>query len=109
MIGHMGAAAGEAGGEPAVDGPECQAPAVTGALEQPLELGGGKVGIEYQAGGLPDLPLPARCFQFGTAARGSPVLPDDGPADRGQGTPVPENHGFPLVGNANADGNLACL
>ena len=93
--------------QPAVHGAERQFAALghlarAGHLiQQPAQLGGGKVRVHHQAGGLPDVgrqPVRAQLRAQGLAAA---VLPDDGVVQRLPGAPVPQHRGLALVGDAD--------
>src|SRR5688572_18608306 len=70
--------------QPAVDGAEGELAALRARtcagnlLEQPRELGAGKIRIEQQAGARGDLRLMSRCAHAFAGGRRAPVLPDDG-------------------------------
>ena len=94
-IRHVAGTAAEVPEQPAVDGAEGQFAAprtVAGAgnmIEQPFQLGAGKIGVEQQAG----LFLKQR-LQSGRAQRladvgGAPVLPDDGAMQRATAGALP--------------------
>ena len=70
-------------------------------VEQPLQLGARKVGVQDQPGFLLDQFCVALLLERITAARGSPVLPDDGVGDRLAGLAVPQQRGLALVGDAD--------
>ena len=71
-------------------------------VENPLHLGTGKIGVDNQAGFLPDIGLPALGFQLFTKLRRPAALPHNGIAYRDTGFGVPGHGGFPLVGNADS-------
>jgi hypothetical protein len=108
-VGHVGgvhAAAGQPPHQPGVDGAERQlAPAGLLAcaghvVEQPLQFGARKVGVDHQ----PGFGLHQRCQPVGTQAGaggfGAAVLPDDGVVNRLPRGTVPQHGGFALVGDA---------
>ena len=69
-------------------------------VQNPADLGGGKIGIEQQTGSGLNLVIPSGEFQLVTETGRSPILPDDGVVDGFSGFPVPHHGGFPLVGDA---------
>ena len=106
-IGDVRLAAGQPPDQETVDGAGQQL-AAFGALarafhivEQPGDLGAGKIGIEQQPGLLREFLLQPLLLQFLAKCRGSPVLPDDGVVDRLAGRLVPDDDGLALVGDAD--------
>ena len=94
--------------EPAVDraerqlaglGPRARAGHV---VEDPRDLGAGKVGVDDQARAFPDQVLMAVAFQAIADIRGPAVLPDDGVVDRLAGLAIPDHGGLALVRDADA-------
>ena len=77
--------------------------------EQPLDLRRAEVGIRKQAGPVPQHLFDAVTLEFGAAASRSPVLPHNGACDGFQRAPVPEHHGFALVGDADSRRHFARL
>ena len=71
-------------------------------VQNPLELGGGEVGVNQQTGVLPDV-VRQRLVLLKPFAQGgsAPALPNDGVVDRTAGGFVPDNGGLPLVGDSN--------
>ena len=70
-------------------------------LEQPLDLGGGEVGVEHEARARAHQRL-VPCGPQLLAARGrAAVLPDDRVVQRLPGGRVPDAHGLALVGDAD--------
>jgi hypothetical protein len=71
-------------------------------VENPFDLGGGKVGVEDEAGlgadAFGEAPLPEIVAPRGGAA----TLPDDGVVDGGSGATVPDHDGFALVGHGES-------
>src|SRR5437867_5120179 len=102
----MHRAAGQLPHEPGVDGAEgerARAGALRGArhvLEEPAELGAREVGIEDEAGLLPEDVLEAARAQLLAERRGAPVLPHDGAVHRPSALPVPEERRLALVRDA---------
>jgi hypothetical protein len=102
-MGATGRAAGQVPEHPGVDGADGQ---IGGGLhparaEQPLQLGGGEVGIEHQAGGPPDEVQVPVGLQLSAAVGGAAVLPDDRPVQGLAGAPVPDDGRLALVGDAD--------
>jgi hypothetical protein len=106
-IGGMHPAAGQPPEEEAVDGAagELAAPrpgAGTGhVVEQPLDLGGGEIGVDHEPGRGLDVRLEALGHQLAAQRGRAPVLPDDGIVDRPARGPVPDDGGLALVGDAD--------
>ena len=106
-VGDVMPAAGEVPDQPGVDGAEGQFAAL-GAIadsgdvvEDPLDLGGRKIGVKDEAGFGGDLFSGAALFQSAAQRSGAAVLPDDGGVDGFAGGAVPEDDGFTLVGDAD--------
>src|SRR5216683_2261196 len=103
----MELARGELPREPAVDRAEEQIAFFRARLEardvgeQPLELGRGEIRIDHEARLRADRFGEARLFQRLAALGGAPVLPDDGAVRGLSGAPVPHDHRFSLVGDAD--------
>jgi hypothetical protein len=91
------AAAREPVHQPAVHGPEGHVALLLVLPHQPLELGGGEIGIRHEAGAGGD----EAGVELAAAIRGAPVLPDDRAMDRLAGLPVPQDRGLALVGDAD--------
>jgi hypothetical protein len=98
---------GHAPDEPAVDGAESQFAVLspfTGpvyVIEDPLNLGAGKVGVENQAGFfLEEVQVPL-VLESVAKARRAPILPDDGVVDGSPGFAVPDDCRLALVGNTD--------
>ena len=70
-------------------------------VQQPAQLGGGKVRVDEQAGALVDQLLVAVGLQLVAKGAGASVLPDDGGVDRLTGYCIPYQGGFPLIGYAD--------
>ena len=111
-VGGVLPAAGEPPEQKGVDGAKEQA-ALPGqfagafdVIEQPAELGAGKIGIEEEAGLGGDHRVMAIGGKSGAEFRGTSVLPDDGPVDRFAGLAIPDDGGLALVGDA--DGGDIC-
>ena len=104
-IGRMHAATGQLPQQPAVDGAECQLAGLgarTGTghvVQQPLQLGGGEIGIQHQAGLVLDACGQSPLAQCVTLPRRTPVLPDDGRRHGLAGLAVPQHRGLALVGD----------
>ena len=108
VVGNMRFSSGQLPHQPGVHGSEQQLPG-SGPLpspfhmvQNPLELGGGEVGVDEQAGVLLDVVRkgPFR-LQLLTQRCGTAALPDDGVVDRAAGGFVPDDGSLPLVGDAN--------
>ena len=104
-IGAVQFSPGQVPEEPAVHGAEQElarlgpGPRVRHVVEKPGELGAGEVGVDDQAGLCPEELLQPEALQVVAGCGGAPVLPDDGVMDRPAGQPVPDQRGFPLVGD----------
>ena len=70
-------------------------------LEQPVQLGGRKIGVEFEAGAFLDHGGMPRRAQAVAGVGGAPVLPDDGMRQRLAGAAVPQQRGFALVRDAD--------
>ena len=106
-IGHVAMAAGQVPDEPAVDGAEGQLAALGAVaralhvIEDPLDLGGGKIGIEHQAGLRRDCFAGTALFKFLAQRSGAAVLPHNGGMNRLAGGAIPHDHGLALIGDAD--------
>ena len=104
-IGGVQLAAGQAPDEEAVDGAGRQLsrfgprPPRWVLLQEPAQLGGREIGIEDEAGALPQPRLVL--LTLPTKVRRAAILPDDGPRERPAGGTLPQHDRFPLVGDAN--------
>ena len=105
-VGHMDLAAGELPDKPGIHGAEAEFSGLgllAGAghvVQDPADLGAGEVGVDDEARLLADeiSLVPQGVAELGGAA----VLPDDGVVHGLAGFRVPDDGGFPLVGNADA-------
>ena len=103
----MDLAAGELPDEPGVYGAEEELPGIcplSGAgdlVQQPLDLGAGKIGVRHKAGFHPDLVPIALLYQPLDDIRGPAALPDDGVGDGLSRLFIPDHGGLPLVRNAD--------
>ncbi len=103
----MDGPARELGDQPGVDGSKSQfAPLGAQAclrhvIEQPGELGSGKIRIEHEAGTAPDFVLQTLFAQARTLVRSAPVLPDNGIAQCASAIALPQDGGFALIGDAD--------
>ena len=70
-------------------------------VQDPADLGGREVGVGQQAGGGLDVVGEALGHQLVHQAGGAAALPDDGVVNGGAGGFVPDDGGFPLVGDAD--------
>ena len=71
------------------------------SIEQPLQFGGGKIGVQHQARRFLDQ-WRMSCAAQGIASAGSaPILPDDRRRERLAGQAIPQHHGFALVRDAD--------
>ena len=104
-------AAGEVPNQPSVHGAEEQIalfglrPRAGNVVQNPLDFGAGEVGINEQTGFIPDISGHAVCGQLITNGCGAAALPDNGVVNGLSGVLIPNNGGFPLVGDADA-GNV---
>ena len=71
--------------------------------EQPLELGGGEVRVEHEAGPGPDQRFVALLAQLVASRRGATVLPHERTVHGPAGGAVPGDHRLPLVGDPDRD------
>jgi hypothetical protein len=69
-------------------------------VQQPLQLGGRKIGVDHEAGLFLDQSRLALAAQFVASCCGAPVLPDDGIGHGLAGGAVPQHRGLALVGDA---------
>ena len=112
-IGRMHAAVGQLPDQPGIDGAERQfavARALPGprhVVQQPLQLGGGKIRIQHQSGLALDQRLMSLPAQLVAALGRTAVLPDDGAGHGLAGDAVPQHRGLALVGDADRDGGRA--
>ena len=70
-------------------------------IQQPFQFGGGKIGVEQQAGARGDHGGVARIGQCFAGVRRAPVLPDDGAVQGLARGAVPQQGGFALVGDTD--------
>ena len=70
-------------------------------VQNPRDFGSGKIGVDQQAGLLPDIIADAGLFQPFTLLGGAAALPNDGVHHRLSGGFFPDDGGFPLVGDAD--------
>ena len=95
----------EVSDEPGVDGAQTevvlrrQLPGARHVLQNPLELGPRKVGVQHQAGFLPYCIGQALRFQLLTARCRAAALPDNGVTERLAGRALPGNSSLPLIGD----------
>ncbi len=86
-----------------VDRPEAELPALGAAAraqevsEQPGELGGAEIGLEEEAGLVPDHGIEPRPPQALAVGRCAAVLPDDGVRERPPALALPEQGRLALV------------
>ena len=99
---------GEIPDQPGVHGAEQQlaplgpGPGAGHIVQNPLDLGAGEVGVDEQAGFVPDIGGHAVGGQLIADGGGAAALPDDGVVHGFAGGLVPDNGGLPLVGDADA-------
>ena len=74
-------------------------------LEQPLHLGGGKIGIEDEAGARANQRALALLRELPAARRGAPVLPHDRAIERPPRATLPHAHRLALVGDPERRGD----
>ena len=103
----MDFAAGELPDQPGVNGTEEQLAGI-GPLsgpghivQQPFDLGAGEIGVRLQAGLMTDGVAIAPLHQVVNDIGGTAALPDDGVGNGFPGRFVPDDCGFPLVGDAD--------
>ena len=107
VVGHMGLAAGELPDQPGFHGAEEQLappgplPDAGDVLQNPAQLGSGKVGVDDQAGFAAVGLRQALGLEAVAVLAGAAALPDDGPGNRLAGELVPDDGGFPLIGDAD--------
>ncbi len=71
-------------------------------VQNPFDLGGGKIGVHHQTGIFPDILFHFFiCFDGIADIGGAPALPDNGVVYRTAADLVPDNGSFPLVGDAD--------
>ena len=111
IVRHMGFAAGELPDEPGLHGAEQQLaplrprPDARHILQNPAQLGAGKIGVDDQTGLAPEFLHQSFFLQLVAIRTGAAALPDDGAAHRLAGFSVPDDGGLPLVGDADG-GNV---
>ena len=104
-VGHVPGVSRELSDEPGVDGAQAevvlrrQLPGARDVPQYPFELGARKVGVQHQAGLLPDRIGKTLCFQFLAAGRRAAALPYDGVTERLAGRALPGNSSLPLIGD----------
>ena len=76
-----------------------QLPGTRDVPQNPLEFGTRKVGVQHQAGFLPDRISKTLCFQFLAARRCTAALPYNGVTERLAGRALPGNSSLPLIGD----------
>ena len=107
VVGHMDLATGELPDQPGLHGAEeqiaplCFFPCAGDIFQNPAELGAGEIGIDHEACFLPDGVGEAFRLQGITIFAGPAALPHDGVAHGLAGGFVPDDGGFPLVGDAD--------
>ena len=107
VVRHMDLAPGELPDEPGLHRSKEQLsgtgllPGARYMVQNPPQLGSGEIGVQHQAGFLPEEILIAQLFQLLAMVCRPAALPHDGRTHRPSGEPVPHNGGFPLIGNAD--------
>ena len=108
IVGHMDSAAGEFPNQPGFHGAEqqlaffCLFSGTGDIFQKPANLGAGEIGIDDQTGFAADGIHQSFSLQC-IAIRSSPAaLPYDGVVNRSAGIFIPDDGGFPLVGDANS-------
>ncbi len=107
-VGHMDLAACKLPHEPAVHGAEAELagfglfPRTGDVVQDPADLGAGKIWVDEQPRALPDQRLQPLGGQGGAEVRRAAALPDDGVAHGPARAPLPDEGGLPLVGDADA-------
>ena len=97
----MVTAAGKARHEPAVYRPDCRIARPFDVLHDPGQLGRREVRVEDEPRDLANASLVPGFAEARALGSGSPVLPDDGVAERLQCLAVPHDEGLALVGDAD--------
>ncbi len=111
-VGDMEPPAGEIPDQPGIDGAEGEFAALRpGArafdiIQHPLQLRAREIGIDHQPRPRLDQRSGAVGAQPLADRRRAAILPDDGVADRRAGLAIPQQRGFPLIGDADG-GDLA--
>ena len=106
-IGHVQRTTGEIPKQPSIDGSKAEfplfgaVPGVWNVIENPCQLGAGKIRIQEEARFRADFGLQTVLFEFLALGGGAPVLPDDGWMDGLAARSFPDHCGFPLVGDAD--------
>ena len=107
VVRHMDPPAGEPPDKPGLHRAEEQLPPpgpfprALHMVQYPLELGGGKIGVDDQPRLLADGLRQPPFLQSVAVLRGPAALPDDGVVYGLPGGPVPDDGGLPLVGDAD--------
>ena len=70
-------------------------------VQDPLDLGAGKIGIDEEARVLADVVLQALALELLAKGGGAAALPDNGIVDGAAGFLIPHDGGFPLIGDAD--------
>ena len=105
---NMDPPAGEVPDQPAVHIAEQQlaplrpGPGAGDVIQNPFDLGSGKIGVQQQARLVPHIGGHSRLRQLVADGGRAAALPHDGVVRRLAGRSVPHNGGLPLIGNADA-------
>ena len=111
VIGDMYGALGQVPDEPGIDGSKeqfallCACPCPFHMVENPGNLAGGKIGVGDQTGLFLDLLAVSFLQQIVDEIRRSSALPDDRRVNGLARLFIPDDRGFPLIGDANG-GNI---
>ncbi len=70
-------------------------------IQNPSDFGGGKIGIEQQAGLAAEFRLGVGAVQFPAAIRGATVLPYDSIVNGRAAAAIPQDSGLALIGDAD--------
>ena len=103
----MHRAAGELPDQPGINGAEQQLsplrtfPCTRHVIQNPLDLGTGKIGINHKSGFVPISFGQSFFLQCITFRCGAPALPDNRMINRFSGFPIPYHCGFALIGDSD--------
>ena len=107
VVGHMRAPAGQLPDEPGIHRAEEQTAflghlaGIRHIVQDPLDLGAGKIGIDEEASVLADVVLQALALELLAQGGGTAALPNNGIVDGAAGFLIPHDGGLALVGDAD--------
>ena len=107
IVRHVNLSPGELPDQPCFHGAEQQLPgqcllqSTGNVLQNPADFGGGEIGVDDQTGFGPDGVHEALLGELVAEGCGPAALPDNGVINRSSGEFVPDDGGFPLVGDAD--------